>query len=98
MYKHRRKDSFLFDEQAIVPIKNRFSLDLSRFGGFYRFGKRNFSEIIIWSMKPAPWNASLRLQKFPLPYLRKLLKSCLSLSPLIALYQLVLDLSSHSLI
>lgn len=31
MYKSRRKEAFLFDEQAIVPIKNRFWLDLSRF-------------------------------------------------------------------
>jgi len=34
MYKHQGKESFLFDEQAIVPIKNRFWLDLNDFDGF----------------------------------------------------------------
>lgn len=48
MYKYRRKDPFLFDERAIVPIKNRFWLDLSGFGGFYRLIKRNFSGRAIW--------------------------------------------------
>ena len=63
MYESRRKEAFLFDEQAIVPIKNRFWLDLSRFGGLFPLKKRKFSEIIIRLVKADPWNGrySIRL-------------------------------------
>jgi hypothetical protein len=54
MYKSRRKDPFLFDERAIVPIKNRFWLDLSAFGGFFHLGKRNLSEITVWLARSTP--------------------------------------------